>query len=88
MFCPSHIEQLEKAKKLGNYLIIGIHDDQCVNQCLGEHYPLNTLHERVFNVLSYKYDNDVIIGAPFKITDKLIKNLNASFIVKIFRLFL
>ena len=82
LFRPGHIEQLAKAKKLGNYLIVGIHEDQCVNQYLGEHYPLNTLHERVLNVLSCRYVDDVIIGAPFKITETLIKDLNPSVIVK------
>eukprot|EP00344_Euplotes_crassus_P008894 CAMPEP_0196998110 /NCGR_PEP_ID=MMETSP1380-20130617/3571_1 /TAXON_ID=5936 /ORGANISM="Euplotes crassus, Strain CT5" /LENGTH=342 /DNA_ID=CAMNT_0042414559 /DNA_START=14 /DNA_END=1042 /DNA_ORIENTATION=+ len=49
---PGHIELLIKAKELGDYLIVGIHEDQCVNQYLGNSYPLNTLHERVLNILA------------------------------------
>jgi ethanolamine-phosphate cytidylyltransferase len=79
---PGHIELLKKARQLGDYLIVGIHEDQCVNQYMGEHYPLNTLHERVLNILACRYVDDVIIGAPFKITDKLIKDLNISVVVK------
>jgi len=79
---PGHIELLKKSKALGDYLIVGIHEDQWVNQYLGEHYPLNTLHERVLNILACKYVDDVIIGAPFKITEKFVKDLNISVVVK------
>lgn len=82
LFRPGHVEQLVAAKKLGNYLIVGIHDDQCVNSYLGEHYPLNSLHERVLNLLACRYIDDVIIGAPFKITNKMIRDLNISVVVK------
>lgn len=82
IFHPGHIELLIKAKKLGNYLIVGVHEDQCVNQYLGSQYPLNTLHERVLNLLACKHVDDVIIGAPFKITERLIRNLNISVVVK------
>jgi len=79
---PGHIELLKKARELGDYLIVGIHDDACVNQYLGQHYPLNTLHERVLNILACKYVDDVIIGAPFVVTNRLIKDLNISVVVK------
>lgn len=79
---PGHIELLKNAKALGDFLIVGLHEDQAVNQYMGEHYPLNALHERVLNVLACKYVDDVIIGAPFKITNKLIKDLNVSVVVK------
>jgi len=49
---PGHIELLKKARELGDYLIVGIHEDQCVNQYLGSQYPLNSLHERVLNILA------------------------------------
>jgi ethanolamine-phosphate cytidylyltransferase len=40
------------------------------------------LHERVLNILACKYVDDVIIGAPFKITEKFVKDLNISVVVK------
>ena len=79
---PGHIEQLKKAKQLGDFLIVGIHEDQTVNQYLGSHFPLNTLHERVLNILACKYVDDVIIGAPFKVTERLLRDLNVSVVVK------
>ena len=79
---PGHIELLKKAKELGDYLIVGVHEDECVRQYLGKDYPLNTLHERVLNLLACKYVDDVIIGAPFKLTERLIRDLNVSVVVK------
>lgn len=79
---PGHIELMKKAKELGDYLIVGVHEDECVRQYMGKDYPLNTLHERVLNLLACKYVDDVIIGAPFVVTDKLIRDLNISVVVK------
>ena len=79
---PGHIEQLKKARELGDFLIVGIHDDLTINQYVGKQFPLNALHERVLNILACKYVDDVIIGAPFKITERLLKDLNISIVVK------
>jgi ethanolamine-phosphate cytidylyltransferase len=79
---PGHIEQLKKARQLGDFLIVGVHEDQTVNEYLGRHFPLNTLHERVLNVLACKFVDDVIIGAPFKLTERLLRDLNVSVVVK------
>lgn len=79
---PGHIEQLKKAKELGDFLIVGIHDDLTISQYVGKQFPLNALHERVLNILACKYVDDVIIGAPFKITERLLKDLNVSIVVK------
>jgi ethanolamine-phosphate cytidylyltransferase len=49
---------------------------------MGDFYPLNTLHERVLNILACRYVDDVIIGAPFMITERLLKDLNVSVVVK------
>lgn len=82
IYHPGHVELLKKAKELGDYLIVGVHEDEWVNQYLGSSFPLNTLHERVLNILACRYVDDVIIGAPFKITERLIKDLNVSVVVK------
>lgn len=82
IFHPGHVELLQKARQLGDYLIVGIHEDLSVNQYLGSIYPLNALHERVLNLLACKYVDDVIIGAPYKITERLISDLNVSVVVK------
>lgn len=60
-----HIEILKKAKSLGDFLIVGIHDDDLITQQKGIHYPILSLQERVLNLLAIKYVDEVIIGAPW-----------------------
>ena len=52
VFHPGHIFALREAKALGTFLIVGVFDDDAVNSYKGLNFPLNTLHERVLNVLS------------------------------------
>lgn len=76
LFHVGHIETLHKAKDLGTFLYVGIHDDATVNRHKGKNYPIMNLHERVMNVLSCKYVDEVVIGAPWVITRDLITTLN------------
>jgi len=77
-----HIETLKKAKELGNYLYVGVHDDATVNKHRGKNYPILNMQERVLNLLAMKYVDDVIIGAPWKISSDLIKSLNINLVVQ------
>jgi cytidyltransferase-like protein len=52
LFHVGHIDILREAKKLGTYLIVGVHSDQVVNKKRGNGYPIMNLHERVLSVLS------------------------------------
>jgi ethanolamine-phosphate cytidylyltransferase len=52
LFHVGHIEFLKRAKELGNFLIVGIHDDQTVNAIKGSNYPLMNVHERALSVLA------------------------------------
>lgn len=70
LFHIGHLCFLEEAKKLGDYLVVGIYSDQVsqpfspclhamrrlqtVNEYKGRNYPIMTLHERVLSVLAYK----------------------------------
>ena len=71
-----HIKNLEKAKSLGSYLIVGLHDDETINKIKGRNYPVLNLQERTLNVLALKYVDEVIIGAPWQISQNMIKNMN------------
>jgi len=81
LFHVGHIEALKKAKELGDYLIVGIYDDYVVKQIKGEKYPIQNLYERILTVLSCKYVDDVVIGAPFFITDELLTLLKVKVVV-------
>ena len=54
LFHVGHLEFLEKAKQMGDYLIVGLHTDPVVNQYKGSNYPIMNLHERTLSVLACK----------------------------------
>lgn len=77
-----HLETLKRAKALGDYLIVGVHDDKTVHYHKGKNYPIMNLNERTLNLLALKYVDDVIMGAPWEITEDMIKTLNISLVVQ------
>ncbi|KAL0135271.1 hypothetical protein V8B55DRAFT_1555375 [Mucor lusitanicus] len=72
LFHVGHIEFLKRAKALGDFLMVGIHDDQTVNAIKGSNYPLMNLHERALGVLACRYVDEVIIGAPYSVTEEIL----------------
>jgi len=81
MFNIAHATTLQKAKAMGSYLIVGLYDDTTVNTLKGSNYPVATLNERVLCVSSCKWVDDVIIGAPLKITENMVKTLGIDVVV-------
>ena len=76
-----HINQLKKAKEMGDFLYVGVWSDEVVNNYKGGNFPLLSLHERVMMILSCRYVDDVVIGAPYQIPQDLIKSLNIQKVV-------
>jgi len=81
LFHAAHINVLEKARALGDFLIVGVHDDQSVNSYKGVNFPIMNLYERVLSVLSCKYTDEVVIGAPLKMDRQFIERLNIRVVV-------
>lgn len=82
LFHAGHVEFLRKAKEMGDFLLVGIHDDQTANRIKGSNYPIMNLHERALSVLACKYADEVIIGAPYSVTKELLKGpFNISLVV-------
>ena len=81
MFHPGHIQVLEKARSQGDYLIVGLHNDQVVNQVRGSNFPILNLNERVLSVLGCNLVDDVLLDAPYRITRDLIASLKISVVV-------
>ena len=81
MFHQGHIEFLKKAKEMGSYLIVGIHNDNTVNKHRGLNFPILNMQERVLSVLGCKYTDDVLMDAPWSISRQLIKSLKISVVV-------
>lgn len=65
-----HIEFLKKAKALGDYLLVGVHTDEALRKVHGPNFPLMSLNERVLSVLSCRYVDEVVIGAPYSVTNR------------------
>jgi ethanolamine-phosphate cytidylyltransferase len=82
LFHIGHVETIKRAKELGDYLIVGIHDDQTVNYYKGSNFPIMELHDRVMCVLSTKWVDEVVIGAPWNITKELITDFNIKLVVQ------
>ena len=67
----------------GDYLIVGIHNDAVVNRVRGMNLPLMHLHERVLSVLGCRYTDDVLIDAPYEITEDMLGSLNISEVIQV-----
>lgn len=81
MFHAGHIETLRAARGKGDFLLVGIHDDITANKVKGGNFPIMNLHERTLSVLSCKYVDEVIIGAPWCVTEDMITTMNISAVV-------
>ena len=77
-----HIEALKKAKELGDYVYVGVYDDMTVNKRKGKYHPVLNINERCLNLLALKYVDDVIFGAPERITEDLVHHLKANVVVQ------
>ncbi|XP_017853992.1 ethanolamine-phosphate cytidylyltransferase isoform X1 [Drosophila busckii] len=80
LFHVGHLDFLEKARKLCDYLIVGLHTDPVVNSYKGSNYPIMNLHERVLSVLACKFVNEVVIGAPYCVTEELLDHFKIDIV--------
>lgn len=74
LFHAGHCELLRRARELGDFVLVGIHDDATVNKIKGCNYPIMNLHERALSVLSCRYVDEVIIGAPYTVQHELLSS--------------
>mmetsp|Transcript_27465 Transcript_27465/g.69306 ORF Transcript_27465/g.69306 Transcript_27465/m.69306 type:complete len:426 (+) Transcript_27465:159-1436(+) len=78
LLLPCHVRFLEQARKLGDFLIVGVHRDDEVNRYKGRNFPIMNLQERVLGVLSCRYVDEVVMGAPWVVTSDLMTTFNIS----------
>jgi ethanolamine-phosphate cytidylyltransferase len=62
---------------------VGVLGDAVVNRMQGMNLPLMNLHERVLSVLGCRYVNDVLIDAPYAITNEMISSLKIAEVVRV-----
>ncbi|EUD67776.1 ethanolamine-phosphate cytidylyltransferase [Plasmodium inui San Antonio 1] len=82
IFHIGHLKILENAKKLGDYLIVGMHSDEVVRRMKGKYFPVVSLLERTLNVLAMKVVDDVVIGAPWLISESFIKRFQIDVVIR------
>lgn len=76
-----HLETLRRARALGDFLLVGVHNDDTVHRRKGLNMPFMNVHERSLMVLACRYVDEVIIGAPWVVTRDLITSMNISIVV-------
>lgn len=77
-----HIKMLEQARRLGDFLYVGVYDNETINEFKGKNYPILNLQERVLNLLALKFVDEVIMGVPYKVSEQLLKNFKIDFVVE------
>ncbi|XP_071796948.1 ethanolamine-phosphate cytidylyltransferase-like [Asterias amurensis] len=82
LFHAGHVAFLEQARKLGDYLIVGLHTDNEVNRYHGGNYPIMNLHERTLSVLACRYVDEVIIGTPSTTNKDLLDHFKVNVVVQ------
>uniref|UniRef100_A0ACD5WW01 Uncharacterized protein n=1 Tax=Avena sativa TaxID=4498 RepID=A0ACD5WW01_AVESA len=80
LFHAGHVEILRSARQLGDFLLVGVHDDQGIRERRGCR-PIMHLHERTLSVLACRYVDEVIIGAPREVSRDMITTFNISLVV-------
>lgn len=78
---PGVIERIKLAKQQGDFLYVGIWDDQMIKYYRGNNYPLQNIQERILMVLASRYVDDVVIGAPYILNDDFLTSLNINKVV-------
>ena len=76
-----HIRYLAQAKKLGDFLIIGLNSDSSVKELKGEDRPINSFEDRA-TLLSAIESVDLVIMFEEQTTENLIKDIVPDILVK------
>jgi cytidyltransferase-like protein len=79
LFHYGHVSFLDKAKKSGDYLIVGIHSDEDVIKY--KRKPILTMLERSKVVSACKYVDEVITNAPLKVTEDFLNKYNIDIVI-------
>ena len=79
LFHYGHVSFFEKARKFGDYLLVGVHSDEDV--AIFKWPPVLNLNERMTVIESCKLVNEVIPNAPPETTENFIKKYNIDLVV-------
>ena len=68
LFHYGHVNYLKKAKELGDYLLVGVHNDDTIRSY--KRNPIMTMEERICVIDACKYVDGIIPNAPLEITEE------------------
>ena len=81
VFNRGHVELLREAKARGDFVLVGVHTDADVRARCGDEHPVLNEKERALSVLACRYADEVVIGAPAKITNDLLTTFNVAVVI-------
>lgn len=70
---PGHIKLLERAKALGDYLVVGIVSDNAIKDLKGADRPIQTQADRAYVIEHIDYVDEVILQEGYDPTTNLEK---------------
>jgi cytidyltransferase-like protein len=79
LFHYGHVDFLSSAKQSGDYLIVGIHNDEDVIKY--KRKPILTMLERSKVVSSCKHVDKVVTNAPLKVTEDFLNKYNIDIVI-------
>lgn len=90
VFHIGHVKALQAAKNITKgrgdrnvFLIAGVYGDSISQRFKGANYPIMTLNERVLSVLSCRYVDQVVINAPYIISEEeILKPLKVDLVLQ------
>ncbi|HGM9922467.1 TPA: adenylyltransferase/cytidyltransferase family protein [Proteus mirabilis] len=80
VFHIEHIKILERARSLGDYLIVGVSSDK-LNFKKKNRYPIYNQNDRIDIISSLKYVDEVFIEESLELKEYYIKSFNADILV-------
>ncbi|VDD74518.1 unnamed protein product [Mesocestoides corti] len=76
-----HVKFMEKCREIGSYLIVGLHSDESALLEAGRIGPILNMHERLLPLLACRYVNNVILDAPFVVTEEFLDFFKVDVVV-------
>ena len=79
LFHYGHMAFLEKARALGDYLLVGVHSDEALGSYKRDH--ILTMQERVASVAGCRWVDEVVPDAPLQIDRGWIEKYDIDLVV-------
>jgi len=79
LFHYGHVRFLERARKLGDELVVGVHSDETVSEY--KRAPVMTMRERIQVIAACQFVDEVLPDAPLRVTREWIEEHELDLVV-------